>query len=293
MEPSVIREAHRSHVPDVLFSGDGQFLVSAGMDNVVHLWSVAGWSRLRTLGGHAHSVNAIALSSDGRTLASGSSDATVRLWTFPRGELQQTLQDRKRVVSDVVFSPDGEWVVAASYGGRVAVWTLEGEPVAGFAASTRNLTTVAFSPDGRTVAVGGLGSQVGLWSLPRGEPQGALEADPTAVLSLAFADRGRALISLGYEGSIRVWDAETWQEMQRVQVDAEGPRRLVLSGHEGHAAVCVAGQVQLWSTARWECQYVLDVGPKSVETAAFSPDGRWLAVGAADGRIRVWDLASL
>jgi len=293
VKPYATWKAHGSHVPDLLFAGDGQILVSAGMDNAVHLWAVTGWSRLSTLEGHTHSVNAIALSADGRALATGSSDATVRLWTFPEGEVRQILQDRKRVVSDVTFSPDGRWVAAASYGGRVAVWTLDGEPVTGFAAGKRNLTTVAFSPDGRMMAAGGLGSQVGLWSLPGGELQEALEADPTAVLSLAFIDRGKVLVSLGYEGSIRLWDTGTWHERRSVQVDAEGPRRLVLFGDEKHAAVCVAGQVQLWSTVRWECAHVLDIGPKSVEAAAFSPDGRWLAVGAADGRIRVWDLTSL
>lgn len=293
VKPYATWKAHGSHVPDLLFAGDGQILVSAGMDNVVHLWAVTGWSRLSTLQGHTHSVNAIALSADGRALATGSSDATVRLWTFPEGEVRQILQDRKRVVSDVTFSPDGRWVAAASYGGRVAVWTLDGEPVTGFAAGRRNLTAVAFSPDGRMVATGGLGSRVGLWSLPGGELQEALEADPTAVLSLAFIDRGEVLVSLGYEGSIRLWDTGTWHERRSAQVDAEGPRRLVLSGDEKHAAVCVAGHVQLWSTVRWECANTLDVGPKAVESAAFSPDGRWLAVGAADGRIRVWDLASL
>jgi WD40 repeat protein len=34
----------------------------------------------------------------------------------------------------------------------------------------------------------------------------------------------------------------------------------------------------------------VEVPTKAVTTLAFSPDGRWLAAGAADRKIRVWEL---
>ena len=57
MDEVTIFEAHGSYVLGLLFTGDSQTLVSAGMDNIVRLWSVPDWARLRTFEGHANSVN--------------------------------------------------------------------------------------------------------------------------------------------------------------------------------------------------------------------------------------------
>ena len=46
-EPTIF-EAHSSYVLELLFTRDSQTLVSAGMDNVVKLWSVP---KLRSFGG--------------------------------------------------------------------------------------------------------------------------------------------------------------------------------------------------------------------------------------------------
>lgn len=38
-------------------------------------------------------------------------------------------------------------------------------------------------------------------------------------------------------------------------------------------------------------QFELPASVKGVYQLAFSPDGKWLAMAAADGKVRVWDLA--
>ena len=85
--------AHDNYVLALQFTADSRTLISAGMDNVVKLWSAADWTHVRTLEGHQNSVNGLALSPDERMLATSSSDQTVRLWSFPDGALLHTLQD--------------------------------------------------------------------------------------------------------------------------------------------------------------------------------------------------------
>jgi WD40 repeat protein len=47
-------------------------------------------------------------------------------------------------------------------------------------------------------------------------------------------------------------------------------------------------RVQVRSLENWILQDDLEVGTKAVNGMAFSPDGEWFAVGAADRKIRVW-----
>jgi WD40 repeat protein len=246
---------------------------------------------MTTFAGHSNSVNAIALSPDEKVLASGSSDNTVKLWSFPDGQLLHTLQDRKKVVADVVITHDGKWVAAGSYGGRAAVWTLDGERVVGIKAAKKNLSSVAVSPDSSVLATAGLGSDIHLWRLPSGDAAGVLMGHDTAAWSLRFIDGGRRLLSFGYEQAVRLWDTETCEQVRVLRPLAPGVRGLALSPDETIAALSLEGRVHLMSMDNWSLQEELEIGTKAVNGIAFSPNGRWLAIGAADRKIRIWELS--
>jgi len=51
MKEPIVFKAHDNFVNDLFFTSDGQTLGSAGMDNVVNLWTVPNWELIRTIGG--------------------------------------------------------------------------------------------------------------------------------------------------------------------------------------------------------------------------------------------------
>jgi len=290
MEASAIFDAHEHYVLSLVFSADSQILVSSGMDGSIKLWSVDVWQHLRTFEGHARSVNALAISPDGRLLASGSSDATVRLWSFPGGQLVHTLQDRKKSVTDVTFSGDGRLVAAASHGGRAPVWACDGRPVKAIVAGKQNLSNVALSPDGQLLATAGLGGDITVRSLPSGHVVAALATTAAAAGWLQFIGGGRELVSLGVQKDVVMWDTATWQRSRTYAMERWGVRSLVVSPDEALLGLGMRGMVQLRSTIDMELQAELSVSTPVVSAIAFSPDGQWLAVAAADRRVRIWRL---
>jgi WD40 repeat protein len=90
---------------------------------------------------------------------------------------------------------------------------------------------------------------------------------------------------------IRFWHTDRWQQGRAVEPTEAGIRALAFSPDEKTVALSAESKVQLWSVEQWGLQAELPISTKVVNGIAFSPDGRWLAAGAADRRIRIWQLA--
>ncbi|KAK3393632.1 WD40-repeat-containing domain protein [Podospora didyma] len=58
----------------------GTFLVSAGFDNKVNIFSADDWALVQSLSGHTGPVSSVDVSRDGKWIISGGHDRTVKLW---------------------------------------------------------------------------------------------------------------------------------------------------------------------------------------------------------------------
>jgi len=251
-------DGHRGRVT-VALSADGHTLAVVGeREATTTLWSVSNPARpvrRAVVNGGTAAVTGLAVSPDGRTLATANGDGTVPLWDVSapdRPARVATLAGHTGVVHDVAFSPDGRSVATAGADHTAVVWdvtdharpartaTLAGHPGA--------VHTVVFNPDGRAVATGGGGGSAVLWDVSdtgravRTATLGRISAEPAGseVHGLAFSHDGRTLATVGMS---RKSPVTLWDVTDRGR-----PTRV--------------GTVQDY-----------------VETAAFSPDGRTLAVG--------------
>jgi WD40 repeat protein len=283
--------AHEGHINDVLFTHDSQTLLSAGMDNLVKLWSVPDWELAGQIAGHEKSVNVLSLSPFGDRLVTVSSDKTIRVWSYPEGEQLAIIKEAAR---NAQVSPDGRWLVSAT-DSRLTVREFDTlETVWDLRTTKRRFLTIAFAPANGELVVAGFGDSILRYDLASGELVGEVVAHDRLVNAVAFSPDGAFAASTGYyDSQLKVWDAATWELRSQEALEGKGMFAVSIARDSDTVAVSLDHKLVLYSVHKAATVVELALKPKGVYGTDFAGDGRWLALAAADKRIRVWDVQQL
>ncbi len=289
-------EANRllpSDVPLSLLSPDGATRVEVDAGGACSIWDAASDEKRFDVVGHLGRVTCAAFAADGARVATGSEDGTVRVWDAttdrtttdlslakPPGWPQDFSPDDKRLLIDGAL-PDGFRVCDSTIGKVLAAVTIDNGKV-------------RFSPNGRWIATS-FGDTATIWNAATGarvsEQQGFRTGGlgGTVFSFLSFTRDGRRLITTSSSGNVSVWDVGTTGQLSsRSQaqldgmvdaLDERGERAIGSGGTEGECLWELPSGRKLWqSSVRIQSW-----------AAAFSPDGRWVAVGSLDGPVTVFD----
>ncbi|HEY7424829.1 MAG TPA: serine/threonine-protein kinase [Gemmataceae bacterium] len=285
-------KGHDSEVNGAAFTPDGQTLFTVSDDGTVRQWDAATGRERAVLREHQGKVLCLALSPDGRVLASGGDDRVVRRWDVETGVALPPLKGHTGVIECLAFTPDGNSLAGGSSDKTAMLWDLAcGQQQQTFRGHTSSVLGLAVAPDGRTLATASEDHTVRLWDLATGQERAVLRGHSDRVESVAFAPDGSTLVSVSKDTTVRVWD---------------GQRELhVLRGHEGRvwrAAFSPEGRwlatasgdrtIKIWDPRNRQGPRLL-VGSAShaVDSLAFAPDGRSLAVGDG-GVVTLWDVTT-
>uniref|UniRef100_A0AAR2JE40 WD repeat-containing protein 91 n=1 Tax=Pygocentrus nattereri TaxID=42514 RepID=A0AAR2JE40_PYGNA len=169
---------------------------------------------------------------------------------------------------------------------------------------------------GRRVASLDVDGVVKVWSFNPIMQTKATIMSKSPLLSLEWATKPDRLLLLGSGvGTVRLYDTEAKKNLYEMLIDEAHPRILSLAcSPSGTSFVCsaaanmsrpgsitetvpraslpVSGQLLLWDTktVKQQLQFALEPGPVAVNCAAFNHNGNLLVTGAADGRIRLFDM---
>lgn len=117
--------AHLAPVWQILFSKDGQKMITASDDDSAAMLDVATGKVLVRFQGHSQTVRDADISPDGRRIVTASDDQTVRVWDAKNGRELTSLEGYKGPVFRARFSEDGKSIYTLTRAGVVTVWSSE------------------------------------------------------------------------------------------------------------------------------------------------------------------------
>ena len=316
-------KTHEGGVRVVAWSPNGERLLTCGDDGAVRVWDAATHERVHQLTDDASPALSVAWSLDGRRIASGDEDGGVRIWSASGEELDRhdvgpsaldwIALDREDAIwsSDALgtirhTSMDGTTRICGLRTGlsrwptvletaRSRLWFARDETLHALGANaadsrvdfvgTEATTAIDVVDSGSVIVTGGEGGILRVFDQTNGALIRSWRSGSEDVDALAGHPRDGTFAAARGD-AIEIWDAVSGHAPLGQFVGHTDRVRALAFRPDGKtlAAALGDGTVRLWSTSTARHPR-LALGIDRVDSAAFSPDGHFLACGGTIDRI--------
>jgi WD40 repeat protein/serine/threonine protein kinase len=204
-------KGHAERVHSVVFSPDGQRLVSLSRDQTTRVWDMPAGRELLVV----PQGTSVTFSPDSKRLASVSKDRTARVWDVPTGrELLVVPQ-----IWSVTFSPNGERLASVSNDKTARIWdVLAGRELL----AVQQVNSVVFSPDNQRLAFVSEDKIVRIWHLLTSRELLVLRGHTDRVNGVTFSPDGERLVSASADKTVRIWDTTSGRNILTIRRSAFG-----------------------------------------------------------------------
>jgi len=198
------------------------------------------------------------------------------------------LEGHTSSVKSLDFSPDGDLIASGSNDNTLRLWrvddtsllrTMGGHPFP--------VLAVKFTPNGANLATSSSDGLVRLWQVSNGRLNNTLRGHAGRVNKLDISSDGKFLASCGEDFTVRLWRLSDGWLMETIDEGMAAINDLTFSPN---------GQVLAWGevdgtlrqrTMSGEWLTITRDVSKPITSLSYSIEGDWLAVGYADGEIRI------
>ena len=276
-------------ISDLVWSPDGATIVVSGSTGI-RFYAADTLEETRFIPAD-FLITSLAFNPDGKLLVTGSADLPfssraswrrgspfvsqnnfVQLWEVESGNLLSTLEAGFSYVTSVAFSPDGTLIASGSMypdDNAVRIWETDSvllgdtDPWQLHKEHTRGIFGIDFSPDGNLLLTGAGDNSARLWDV--------------------YGEKMQSILMYRPEAKVKVFAVDYSPNGQTV----------ALAGADFFHNTPTAF-LELWDAQSGDLLAELDGHESSLDSVAFSPDGRLLASGGSypDNLIHIWDSAS-
>lgn len=281
-------------VAAVAFSPDGTRL-AAGIYGRVTIWDLFTARPTKTLTNILGAVNDLKFSPDGKLLAVAggqpSARGDLRLFDTTDWKLVGSFGGHLDTVSCVAFSPDSSKLASASFDRTVRLWDVKtGKVLHTFTGHSDFVYSVAFAPSGEWYATTSKDRTGRMVNASTGKGVLTFSGMEQEVLAVAIHPDGARLVTSGFETQLQWWETKTAERQRRIGGPGVASHELAIDAKGTVCAVAGGdGSVRFYKPGG-DLIKAVQAG-SAVFAVALDPTGKRAASGAADGTVKLWDVA--
>ena len=293
----------------IAWSPNGR-LLATGSWNTVKIWDAETGNQLRAFLGPKYWTNSVSFSTDSQRILFSGNDIT-KIYNINTGqEVKIEIDGSDNIVS--AFSPDGKTLVLAAGGWGWWIYDAEtGKQIKPGKGLSNYIGNVSYSPDGKHIIIN-TGYSPSIYDAETTDFVAFLSGHLANVSSASFPRDGKWLITGSWDGSVRIWSAETFVEKARLiafddnewlamtpdgyyTASAKGDQYLnvrvgnTVTGIDRHRATFnkpAVVQARLSNSGRMASH------KENITSVAVNPAGTRIASVALDKTIKIWDMES-
>lgn len=295
-------QGHSAKISDLLFTPDGQSVISISHDKTIRIWDSGSGELKKTLRGQIGDgsqgkIYSAALSPNGRLLAVGGffsygtnrEYGAVRIIDLKRNKMIAKLTGHTDVVFTVAFSKDGKYIASGSGDKTVKVWDVRRKRlVATLKGHKNSIYEVAFAPNGSQLVSGSYDKTVKIWNWKNLQVIKTLTRHQNRVQVVAYAPNGKYFATGGYDKRVFLWDNQG-NFLQEISTQKTIVKKIRFSSDSKKLLVAAKYQ-NIYSVPSTEL--ISSITKHKYATAAelWGRTGKYLATGGGDNKeIYVWN----
>lgn len=295
--PTPMMDIGRS-VNDVVYTRDGDRLLSAGGDSLLYISDSRTGARLDSFRGHEGGIGHLALAPDDVRAATSAGDYTMKIWDLSKHPGRTVLAGHRHGAGPIVFSADGSRLISGSRDGTLQVWATSDWTITSTWDEFGIGGVMQVSPEGSTLIATTLDPDGGqldgaVYVLGSDWTPHVLADRLPSVHSAAISPDGRVLVAASFRtGEVRSWDLRSGAAIAPPQLPENvhyftpsATGECIVAVLRNNSAVALDGRT-------WKPIQSFEVRPEDPEQSlmppAFSADGRYVAIASKIGFVTLF-----
>lgn len=292
--------AHEQSVNAVIYSPDGDFIISGSSDKTIIVWDVKNQREIRRLTAHNAAITQLDISPDGKHIISGGNDGEIIIWNFDTGSIEHRISYQGSSIRGLDFNSDGTVFVAAD-DHRIRFWNVEtGSATGETVTDLGSIAQVKYGADDSRLLIAisqinqddeALRNFVVDYDLSVRQNHYIYEGHTSYITALVVSPDRQMAASGDVDGNINIWDLQHGSKIRSIREFYQTVFALAFSP-DGRFLFSSSWATPplLWSIETGRIVKRFDGEVTGAFSVSFAPDGLTAASGSENADILLWDV---